>query len=108
MTTDAMTVPTKWARSPTSDARFPFVSSKEKLKSGEMAVVQCSHQCYIMMMDDENLAHFIVGHKFHYYGGYYKMLPAKIPAPSDGTWNVVIHMSGSSSPFSYSVTFNKH
>ncbi|MDO9381403.1 MAG: DUF1883 domain-containing protein [Hyphomicrobiaceae bacterium] len=109
MTTETETVPPKQmtALSPTSNARFSFMHARDKLKAGDMAEVACSHQCTIMLMDDENLAQFIDGHKFHYYGGFYKKLPAQIPAPTTGDWNVVVHTGGSPAPFAYSVSFRK-
>lgn len=109
MTTETETMPPKQmtARLPTSDGRFPFMHARDKLKAGDTAEVTCSHQCTIMLMDDENLAHFIDGHKFHYYGGFYKKLPAQIPAPTSGDWNVVVHMGVSRAPFAYSVIFRK-
>ena len=107
MTTDTLPAKQMTARNPVSEERFPFMHSREKLKAGDVAEVMCSHQCAIMLMDDENLAHFVDGHKFHYYGGFYKKLPAQIPAPTTGDWNVVVHMNGSKARFAYSVAFRK-
>ncbi len=111
MTTSATaTAPTpspRTARSPTSDARFPFMHARDTLKAGDLAEVTCSHQCSVMLMDDENLTQFIDGRKFHYYGGFYQKLPAQIPAPTSGAWNVVVHMGASKTPFAYSIAFRK-
>lgn len=90
-----------------SDERFPFMHAREKLKAGDLAEVTCTHQCSVMLMDDANLAEFIDGRKFHYYGGYYQKLPAQIQAPSTGDWNVVVHMGASTTPFAYSIIFRK-
>ena len=84
MTTGTDTLPPKQmtARLPTSDGRFPFMHARDNLKAGDVAEVTCSHQCTIMLMDDENLAHFIDGHKFHYYGGLYEKVARSDPRPN--------------------------
>lgn len=95
------------ARNPLTDARFNFQHAREFLNSGDQAVVNCSHACSIMLMDDENLKAFVDGNKFHYYGGYYKMLPAQISAPSSGHWNVVLHLGGVPTAITFTFSFKK-
>ena len=106
MTTETMSKQMT-ALSPIGGGRFPFNHAKETLKAGDVAIVKSSAQCYVMLMDDANLASFIDGHQFHYYGGFYKLLPAQIAAPSSGAWNVVVHLGGKKAPFAYSISFNK-
>ncbi len=102
-----MSATTMTARNPLTEASFSFQHTREFLNSGEQAIVNCSHACSVMIMDDENLKDFIAGHKFHYYGGYYKALPARISAPSSGHWNIVLHMGGSPAAITFTMSFKK-
>lgn len=45
-------------------------------------------------MDDSNLAAYQRGASARYYGGFYKRLPARIPVPHSGNWNILLEAPG--------------
>lgn len=81
-----------------------FLHSREYLNDGEVVIVNCSHQCNIMLMDDLNFQNYRSGRNFKYHGGFYRMLPARIAAPTTGFWNVVLDLGGGSANIKYSIT----
>ena len=102
-----MSASTKTARNPLTEARFNFQHVREFLNVGDQAIINCSHACSAMIMDDENLQAFIEGHKFHYYGGLFRALPAYIAAPAAGHWNIVLHMGGQPTAITFTFGFKK-
>jgi Domain of unknown function (DUF1883) len=80
-----------------------FLHSREYLDQGDVVVVNCSHQCNIMLMDDGNFQSYKSGRRFTHYGGFYKMLPARIAAPSTGNWNIVLDLGGGRANISHSI-----
>ncbi len=84
-----------------------FQHAREFLNSGDVAVVNCSHQCNVLLMDDANFARFKSGQRHSYHGGFYKKLPAQIAAPHSGNWNVVLHLGGAGAQYRYGIRFMK-
>jgi len=77
------------------------------LSKGDVAIVNCSHQCNVMLMTDLNYSSYQSGRRFEFYGGHYSRLPARIAAPSTGYWNVVLDLGGGSARITHSITFLK-
>ena len=84
-----------------------FVHAREYLNAGDIIVVQCSHQCNVRVMSDTDFQSFKSGGSYHYHGGHFKMLPARIAAPNSGYWNTTIDLGGSTSAFKYSISYLK-
>lgn len=84
-----------------------FLHKREHLNGGDVVVVNCSHQCNIILMDDSNFANYKSGRSFRHFGGFYKMFPAKLPVPSTGYWNVVLDLGGGSATVRHSISFLK-
>lgn len=84
-----------------------FIHSREYLNQGDIVVVNCSHQCNIMLLDDSNFSNYRSGGQFSYHGGFFKMLPARIPAPSSGYWNIILDLGGGSANIRYSINVVK-
>lgn len=84
-----------------------FIHAREYLNGGDVVIVDCSHQCNIRLMDDSNFSSFKSGRRHSYYGGAYKMFPARIQVPHDGNWNVTIDFGGGSANISYSIKYLK-
>lgn len=80
---------------------------REHLEEGDIVVVNCSHRCNVMVMDDSNYRSYQTGSRFTHYGGHFKRLPARIPVPSTGYWNVVLDLGGGSAAIRHSITFVK-
>jgi len=84
-----------------------FIHAREFLHTGDIVIVQCSHQCNVRVMDDSNFDRYRHGGQHDCYGGFYKMLPARIPVPSNGYWNVTIDLGGSPDSFRYGINYLK-
>jgi hypothetical protein len=69
-----------------------FIHAQEQLSAGDVVAVHCSHQCNIRLMDDANFRSYRSGGQHTYYGGFYKMFPARIVVPHSGHWNVTIDL----------------
>jgi len=99
-----MTATVVSALAPTG-GKFEVMHSRHRLNAGGMAKVQCSHQCNVLLMDDENYKAFLEGHLFYYYGGFYRKFPVQLLAPSDGDWNVALHLGGLVAKIQYSISY---
>jgi hypothetical protein len=84
-----------------------FIHAREYLEEGDVVVVQCSHQCNVRLMDDLNYQAFRRGGRHSCYGGFYRMLPARIAVPRDGYWNVTIDLGGGRANIRYSISYLK-
>jgi hypothetical protein len=71
-----------------------FIHSREYLSQGDAAELNCDTQCNFMLTDDSNFSSYKTGERFTYYGGHYKMFPARIAAPHTGYWNITIDLAG--------------
>lgn len=80
-----------------------FVHYREHMSGGDAAIVNCSHQCNVRLMDDNNFRLFKSGRRHEYYGGFYERLPARISVPCTGYWNVVIDLGGGSASIRHSL-----
>ena len=80
-----------------------FIHSREHLNKGDVVVVNCSHQCNIMLTNDLNFRKYKSGQAFKYSGGHFKMLPAKIVAPETDHWNITIDLAGGSATIKHSI-----
>ena len=85
-----------------------FLHKREYLEAGDIVVVDCSHQCNVMLTDDTNFAAYKAGRSFKYHGGHYKCLPARIAAPSTGYWNITLDLAGGGATIKHSITIVKH
>ncbi len=66
------------------------IHAREHFGSGGAFVVNCSHQSNVLVMDDDNLRRYRQGDSAHYYGGFYRRFPARVPVPRSGNWNVLL------------------
>lgn len=80
-----------------------FLHSREYLEKGDVVVVDCSHQCNVMLTDDSNFQRYRSGSRFEYFGGHYTRLPAQITAPRSGHWNITIDLGGGSATIRHSI-----
>jgi hypothetical protein len=80
-----------------------FLHTREYLEQGDIVVVECSHQCNVRLTTDTNFSKFKRGGAHEYFGGFYKMLPARIAAPSTGHWNITIDLGGGSGNIRHSI-----
>ena len=66
------------------------IHSREYLNGGDVVVVDCTHQSNVLVMDDANFNAYRRGSSARYYGGFFTHLPARIPVPHSGNWNIVL------------------
>jgi hypothetical protein len=84
-----------------------FIHAREYLSAGDLVVVQCSHQCNVRLTDDSNFQAYRSGRQHRAYGGFFRMLPARIAVPHDGYWNVTIDLGGGRANINYSINYIK-
>lgn len=84
-----------------------FIHAREFLHSGDIVIVNCSHQCNVRVMDDSNFSSYRHGGRHDYYGGFYRNLPARIAVPHDGYWNTTIDLGGGQANIRYSINYLK-
>jgi hypothetical protein len=82
-----------------------FFDKREYLEAGELAVVTCSHQCNVRLMDDVNFSRYQRGESFYSYGGGYRRFPVHIAAPTSGFWTCVLDLGGYVASIRYSIKF---
>jgi hypothetical protein len=82
-----------------------FIAAREFLAKGDVVVVQCSHQCNVLVMDDQNFQAFRQRKKCTYFGGFFKAFPAKIVVPANGHWNTVIDLGGREAEISHAINY---
>ncbi len=81
-----------------------FLHKREYLNAGDVVVVNCSHQCNVMLTDDDNFRRYKSGQQFHYRGGFYQRLPARIGVPQTGYWNITLDLAGGSANIRHSIS----
>jgi hypothetical protein len=81
-----------------------FLHKREYLNTGDIVVVECSHQCNIMLLDDINFSYYQRGQQFKYFGGFYEYFPARIIAPHNGNWNIVLDLGGGAANILHNIT----
>jgi hypothetical protein len=84
-----------------------FIHAREYLHEGDIVIVHCSHQCNVRVMDDFNFDSYRYGDRHRFYGGFYRMLPARIAVPSDGYWNTTIDLGGGSANIRCNINYFK-
>lgn len=80
-----------------------FIHSKEYLNAGDVVVLDCDTQCNFMLTDDSNFSSYKRGGQFRYYGGHFKLFPARIAVPHAGNWNVTIDLGGGRANIRYNL-----
>lgn len=85
-------------------AEMSFLHKRMHLNKGDIVVVDCSHQCNVMILNDGNFCNYRKGKRFECHGGFYKMLPARIAVPHSGDWNVVLDLGGGSASVRHSIS----
>ncbi|MBI3675945.1 MAG: DUF1883 domain-containing protein [Proteobacteria bacterium] len=81
------------------------VHAKEYLNAGDVVIVNCDHQCNVLVMDDSNFNSYRNGSQCRYFGGFFRRLPARVPVPHSGNWNVVV--DAGQGQFRYSIQYMK-
>lgn len=82
-----------------------FATERQQLKQGDLVVIECDHQCNIRLVDDDNFTQYKNGERHKYYGGFYRMFPARLVVPRDGYWNVVIDLGGNRAAAKYAINY---
>jgi hypothetical protein len=86
-------------------AMVAFAHERRELRGGDVVVVECDHQCNVRLVDDDNFKLFQNGQEHRYYGGFYRMFPARIVVPNSGYWNIVIDLGGRRTTATYRVQY---
>ncbi|AUT46998.1 DUF1883 domain-containing protein [Achromobacter sp. AONIH1] len=84
-----------------------FLHKREYLHEGDVVVVDCSHRCNIWVTNDTNFSNYKNGRQYRGYGGGYTQLPARIPIPSTGYWNITLDLGGGSANIRHSIQILK-
>lgn len=82
-----------------------FIHNRAHLAKGDVVIVQCSHQCNILIMDDENFAAYRKRQKCSYFGGHFTHFPARVAIPAEGNWNTVIDLAGRTAEIQHSISY---
>ena len=82
-----------------------FIHAHQNLAKGDVVVVQCSHQCNVFLMDDQNFAAYRQRGKFTFFGGHAKLFPVKMPVPAGGHWNIVIDLGGKQAEITHQISY---
>ena len=82
-----------------------FVAAREFLAKGDVVIVQCSHQCNVLVMDDRNFEAYRQRRKCTFYGGHFKTFPAKVAVPGNGHWNTVIDLGGKQAAITHTINY---
>jgi hypothetical protein len=84
-----------------------FIHAREYLHAGDVVIVQCSHQCNVVVMDDQSFQAYRRGQQFEHYGGFFTHFPARVRVPSAGDWNTVIDLGGGAANIRYDISYLK-
>lgn len=82
-----------------------FIAAREFLAKGDVVIVQCSHQCNVLVMDDQNFQAYRLRKKCTYFGGHFKVFPAKIAVPGNGHWNTIIDLGGRQGEIAHAISY---
>ena len=82
-----------------------FIHTRDFLGRGDVVIVDCDHQCNVLVMDDSNFSSYQRGGQFRYHGGFYRQLPVRISVPHSGHWNTVIDLGGGRASIRYNVRY---
>ena len=78
-----------------------FIHWREHLSRGDLVEVSCSHRCNVRLTTDIEFAKLKRGGAHQYFGGHYDRLPARVPVPHDGWWNITLDLGGGSANIRY-------
>ncbi len=81
-----------------------FVHERRFLRRGDIVVVACSQPCNERLTDDVNFERFGSGRSHNSYGGFFREMPARIPAPDQGHWNVTVDLGGVAGTITHRIT----
>ncbi|MFX2554596.1 DUF1883 domain-containing protein [Enterobacter roggenkampii] len=83
-----------------------FLHKRMHLNAGDTVVVQCSHQCNILLMTDSNFNNYRSGRGFQHHGGggFFRQLPARLYVPHSGYWNVTLDLGGGAASIRHSIS----
>jgi hypothetical protein len=81
------------------------VQARESLNAGDIVIVNCDHQCNVLVMDDSNFSSYRRGGSAKYYGGFFRRLLARVAVPTSGSWNIVVDAGASA--FRYGISYLK-
>lgn len=83
-----------------------FLHTRMHLNAGDTLVVDCSHQCNVLLMTDSNFNNYRSrrGFQHHGGGGFFEKLPAHLHVPHSGYWNVTLDIGGGSASVRHSIT----
>ena len=70
---------------------------------GEIVEVRLSAAANVRLMNSSNYSNYKNGRRHHYYGGYVKTSPYRIPIPTSGHWYVTIDLGGYAGKVKHSV-----
>ena len=84
-----------------------FIHAREWLDDGDVVIVNCDHQCNVLVMDDSDFSSYRSGRQYRYYGGFFRMLPARVTVPHSGNWNTVIDLGGGRANIRYNISYLK-
>ena len=84
-----------------------FLHKREYANGGDVVVVDCSHQCNALVLNDTNFSAYRTHRPFKHYGGHYDRLPARIVVPHSGYWNMVLDLGGGVANIRYSMNILK-
>ncbi len=84
-----------------------FLHYNLNLSSGDVVEVTLDKQANVRLMDDSNFSKYKKGMQHQYYGGHTTMSPAKLTAPRQGHWNLVIDLGGYTGKVNASVRVQK-
>lgn len=82
-----------------------FIHAREHLDEGDVVVVECDHQCNVLVLDDHNFNLYRRGAAYHYYGGFFARLPARVGVPRSDHWNTVIDLGGGRANIRYNIGY---
>jgi hypothetical protein len=74
------------------------------LSAGDVVEVTLDHPANVQLLDASNYAAYQAGQFYRYHGGHFTHSPARIDAPSDGRWHLVIDLGGGVGRVSASVS----
>ncbi|WP_158930647.1 DUF1883 domain-containing protein [Acidisphaera sp. S103] len=84
-----------------------FIHDRQFLNRGDVVIVECDHQCNVRVMDDHNFEKFKQGVQHRYYGGFYRILPARIVIPNSGYWNSTLDLGSRHAHVRHAVRYLK-
>jgi hypothetical protein len=84
-----------------------FIHAREYLDEGDVVVVNCDHQCNVLVMDDSNFRSYQRGGQFTYYGGWRTRFPTQVGVPHSDNWNTVIDLAGGRANIRYNIQYLK-